>query len=178
MYYIPSYIWICAQTSPNPIFIIISVLTIICQVLIIQFGGEFINTKPLTLIQWVYTVLLAFIGIPVGILMRWIPIQDDPENYFCRDAFDIDDDFSDVGGNIMYHVEPASTKATSNYHPVSASDKVKAFIGDITQLISNSNANRESRSGTSSGKNSTSNSAKRVNISNKANSDNTAAIFV
>lgn len=60
----------------NPMFIGVSIFTALCQVLLVNYGGSFLNTTPLTLHEWISTVVLAFLGIPVGVLMRCIPVKN------------------------------------------------------------------------------------------------------
>jgi magnesium-transporting ATPase (P-type) len=75
--------WDVFSTIPeNPIFIAVSVITILLQILLIEVGGEFVETSPLTGVQWIITIALGFISIPVGILMRFIPVEEDPDSFF------------------------------------------------------------------------------------------------
>jgi len=94
----------------NPVFLAISFVTIIMQVLIVQFGGKFVNTSPMSMDQWLASVIMAFNGIPVGILMRFIPIKDDPLNYHSgNDDFEKDvvlDELMLPAGNIYVEPEP------------------------------------------------------------------------
>jgi len=75
--------WDVFSTIPeNPIFIAVSVVTVLLQILLIEVGGEFVETSPLTGVQWIITIALGFISIPVGILMRFVPVEEDPESFF------------------------------------------------------------------------------------------------
>lgn len=60
----------------NPIFIAIIVFTVLLQVVLVQYGGDFVRTSPLSESQWVKCVLLGALTLPVGGLMRFIPIKD------------------------------------------------------------------------------------------------------
>merc|ERR1712000_570842 len=66
----------------NYIFIFVTFLTVGLQIMLIEVGGEFIKTSPLTLNQWLITIALASISVPVGVLMRFIPVEEDPETFF------------------------------------------------------------------------------------------------
>eukprot|EP00981_Chlorochromonas_danica_P011661 scaffold4203_cov166-Ochromonas_danica.AAC.7 len=66
----------------NYIFICVSLVTIGCQIMLIEVGGEFLKTTPLTIDQWLITVALGAIGLPIGILMRFIPVKEDPKSFF------------------------------------------------------------------------------------------------
>jgi Ca2+-transporting ATPase len=75
------------STIPNnPIFIAVSVVTVALQIMLIEVGGEFMQTSPLTASQWLITIGLGFISIPVGILMRFIPVEEDPDSFFDNNS--------------------------------------------------------------------------------------------
>jgi hypothetical protein len=70
----------------NYIFFIVTIITIGCQIFLIEVGGEFVKTSHLTMNQWLVTIGLGAIGLPVGVLMRFIPVKDDPKSFFDNDA--------------------------------------------------------------------------------------------
>lgn len=72
----------------NTIFLGVTIFTIGAQILLVEVGGEFIQTYPLTINQWLVTVALGFIGVPVGMLMRFIPIKEDPNSFFDNSIAD------------------------------------------------------------------------------------------
>jgi len=41
----------------------------------IELFGSFANTVPLNSKLWTWTVLIGFIGMPVGILIKFIPVD-------------------------------------------------------------------------------------------------------
>ncbi|RYH17212.1 hypothetical protein EON65_28895 [archaeon] len=57
--------------------------------------GDFLKTSPLTASQWLITVALGAIALPVGILMRLIPCKEDPSSFFVAE--------SEVGGQRHDH---------------------------------------------------------------------------
>jgi hypothetical protein len=65
----------------NPLFIGIIVFTSVAQFGLVEFGGEFIRTSGLTLDQWIKCILLGSMSLPLGGLMRLIPIKDSPEDF-------------------------------------------------------------------------------------------------
>jgi len=73
----------------NYIFFLVSIFTIGCQIFLIEVGGEFVKTSHLNLNQWLITIGLGAIGLPVGFLMRFIPIKDDPNSFFDSNALHI-----------------------------------------------------------------------------------------
>lgn len=70
----------------NYMFISVSLLTIFLQFLLVQFGGEFLGVTPLTFEQWWVTILVGAIALPVGILMRFFPMKEDPNSFFNASA--------------------------------------------------------------------------------------------
>jgi len=66
----------------NPIFLMVTVVTVVLQIVLIEWAGAFIKTSPLTGMQWIATVLLGLISFPVGIAMRFIPMEEDESTFF------------------------------------------------------------------------------------------------
>jgi calcium-translocating P-type ATPase len=58
----------------NPIFVGVEAFTIVGQVLITEFGGYFTMTTHLDWLQWISCVALGISVLPVGFLIRLIPI--------------------------------------------------------------------------------------------------------
>ncbi|KAI8888475.1 PMCA-type calcium-translocating P-type ATPase [Backusella circina FSU 941] len=57
----------------NWIFIAVQVVVIVGQFLIVSYGGIAFKTVPLTLNQWIITVLIGSLSIPIGTVIRLIP---------------------------------------------------------------------------------------------------------
>jgi Ca2+-transporting ATPase len=66
----------------NPAFFMVSVVSAGCQYLIVQFGGRFTSTSPIDWAQWLITVALGFGSIFIGMLMRFIPCEENPNTFF------------------------------------------------------------------------------------------------
>ena len=66
----------------NPTFIIVTIITIGFQIILVEFGGDFLKTSPLSASQWLITVALGAISLPIGVLMRFIPAKEDPNGFF------------------------------------------------------------------------------------------------
>ncbi|RYH15829.1 HAD family hydrolase [archaeon] len=66
----------------NPVFIVVTIITIGFQIILVEFGGDFLKTSPLTINQWFITVALGAISLPIGMLMRFIPVKEDPADFF------------------------------------------------------------------------------------------------
>jgi len=58
----------------NPIFCGIILLTVVVQILIVEFGGIAVKTVPLTYDQWLYCILIGYMTLPFGFLLRLIPV--------------------------------------------------------------------------------------------------------
>jgi len=72
----------------NWIFLGIILFTVGVQILIVEFGGPAIRTVGLTIDQWVYCVTIGFFSLPIGFLLRLIPVkledwekEDPPETF-------------------------------------------------------------------------------------------------
>ncbi|PRP86215.1 P-type ATPase [Planoprotostelium fungivorum] len=61
------------------LFIGIFFITAIVQAIIVEFGGEFSKTTHLNAKTWAVCLALGFLSIPVGILLRFIPVPADKE---------------------------------------------------------------------------------------------------
>lgn len=70
--------------SNNYMFLVVSVITFAIQVLLISKGGRFVQTTPLTIYQWLITIALGAITIPVGVLMRLIPVKEDEKSFYSN----------------------------------------------------------------------------------------------
>ena len=67
--------------SQSPMFLMVIVFTVIAQWLIVEFGGEFTQTYPLSWEEWKFTVALGAGSLPVGFLMRLIPVTEAPHSF-------------------------------------------------------------------------------------------------
>jgi hypothetical protein len=55
--------------------------TVIAQWLIVEYGGDLTQTYPLRWDEWKYTVALGAGSLPVGLVMRWIPVTESPDTF-------------------------------------------------------------------------------------------------
>jgi hypothetical protein len=65
----------------NYLFAAIIVITIGVQIFIVEVGGQFTSTTGLTLEFWGWSFLLGAGAWPVGILMRLLPVKEDPKSF-------------------------------------------------------------------------------------------------
>ncbi|XP_020576309.1 calcium-transporting ATPase 1, plasma membrane-type-like isoform X2 [Phalaenopsis equestris] len=59
----------------NYIFVGVVTSTVIFQLIIVQFLGDFASTTPLTLWQWFVTVFIGFLSMPVAAAIKLIPVE-------------------------------------------------------------------------------------------------------
>ncbi|KAI1317967.1 hypothetical protein EDD11_007489 [Mortierella claussenii] len=57
----------------NRYFMVIFVIMVVFQILIIEFGGAAFQTEKIGAVQWVICVVLGFLSLPVGVVVRLIP---------------------------------------------------------------------------------------------------------
>lgn len=69
------------RIGKSPMFLVIIFFTVLSQWFIVSYGGDWTQTVPLTLSEWRITVLLGSMSIPVGFLMRQIPVDEDPDSF-------------------------------------------------------------------------------------------------
>lgn len=65
----------------NPIFIGIIIFTIIAQYGLVEYGGDFVKTVPLSHENWLKCIELAALTIPLGGLMRLLPHASDDNDF-------------------------------------------------------------------------------------------------
>ncbi|KAF9114263.1 hypothetical protein BGX27_011314 [Mortierella sp. AM989] len=63
----------------NKIFILVQFIVVGGQFIIVQFGGQAFKTVPLTSGQWLVTVLIGSLSLPIGLILRLLPSQIIPE---------------------------------------------------------------------------------------------------
>jgi len=66
----------------NYMFLFVSLFSIGAQIMLVEVGGEIVSTTPLSLIQWLVTIGFGLLCLPVGVLMRLIPVDEDPTSFF------------------------------------------------------------------------------------------------
>jgi len=70
-----------SDLNANPIFLFIIFVTILTQLFVVEVGGEFTRTTGLSAEHWFITIGLGAISLPVGLLMRLIPVDEDPNAF-------------------------------------------------------------------------------------------------
>ncbi|KAM0831814.1 hypothetical protein ACQ4PT_065295 [Festuca glaucescens] len=76
----------------NHLFLAIIAITVVLQVLIIEFLGKFTSTVRLSWQLWLVSIGLAFISWPLALLGKLIPVRDHPfSDSSCPRMFELDD---------------------------------------------------------------------------------------
>ncbi|KAG0253988.1 hypothetical protein BG011_006034 [Mortierella polycephala] len=70
----------------NKIFILVQVIVVGLQYLIVQFGGQAFKTVSLTSQQWLVTVLIGSLSLPVGLCLRLLPAHVIPEHIISHQS--------------------------------------------------------------------------------------------
>ncbi|KAM0851067.1 hypothetical protein ACQ4PT_052678 [Festuca glaucescens] len=58
----------------NNVFVAVLGSTVIFQIIIVQFLGDFANTTPLSFKQWFSCIVIGFIGMPIAAIVKLIPV--------------------------------------------------------------------------------------------------------
>lgn len=58
----------------NYVFVGVISCTVIFQIIIIEFLGDFANTTPLSLLEWLACILIGFLGMPISALIKLVPV--------------------------------------------------------------------------------------------------------
>lgn len=69
------------KLNQSPMFLAVVVFTVGAQWFIVEYGGDFTQTSRLSLDEWKITCALGAVTIPVGLIMRLIPVNEDPDSF-------------------------------------------------------------------------------------------------
>ncbi|CAL0311584.1 unnamed protein product [Lupinus luteus] len=58
----------------NYVFAAVLSVTVLFQIIIVEYLGTFANTTPLTLAQWFFSLLVGFLGMPIAAQLKKIPV--------------------------------------------------------------------------------------------------------
>ncbi|KAF2612694.1 hypothetical protein F2Q70_00012921 [Brassica cretica] len=58
----------------NYVFVVVVGATVFFQIIIIEFLGTFASTTPLTLVQWIFSIFIGFLGMPIAAGLKTIPV--------------------------------------------------------------------------------------------------------
>jgi magnesium-transporting ATPase (P-type) len=72
--------------STNPMFLLVIVISTVVQIIFVQFFGNYTKTAGLSLTHWGISIAIGAGSVPLGVLMRFIPVEED-ENTFRGYSF-------------------------------------------------------------------------------------------
>ncbi|XP_027178699.1 calcium-transporting ATPase 2, plasma membrane-type [Coffea eugenioides] len=58
----------------NQVFVAVITATVFFQIIIIEYLGTFANTTPLSIVQWFFSILFGFLGMPIAAYLKQIPV--------------------------------------------------------------------------------------------------------
>ncbi|KAK9071723.1 hypothetical protein SSX86_008152 [Deinandra increscens subsp. villosa] len=58
----------------NNVFVSVISATFLFQVIIVEYLGTFANTSPLTIVQWVFSIVIGYLSMPIAVYLKRIPI--------------------------------------------------------------------------------------------------------
>lgn len=58
----------------NYVFVVVIGATVFFQIIIIEFLGTFASTTPLTIVQWIFSIIIGFLGMPIAAGLKMIPV--------------------------------------------------------------------------------------------------------
>ena len=58
----------------NHVFIAVLSATVFFQILIVEYLGTFANTTPLSLVQWIFCLGAGYVGLPLAVRLKQIPV--------------------------------------------------------------------------------------------------------
>ena len=100
----------------NPLFLIVVFVTVVVQILLIQYADKFLGTTSLNISHWLLCVSFAALTIPIGLLMRCIPVSEDANSFFV-DNFCENEDGTYDERNIRKDKRLALYKSTESRYP-------------------------------------------------------------
>lgn len=59
----------------NYVFVSVISVTVLFQIIIVEYLGTFANTTPLTLVQWLFSLFVGFLGMPIAAQLKKIPVR-------------------------------------------------------------------------------------------------------
>jgi len=74
----------------NPIFVSIIIVTVAVQYGLVEYGGDFFKTTSLDADQWMKSVLLASLTLPMGCVMRLLPISEGEDSFATTNYVGVD----------------------------------------------------------------------------------------
>jgi Ca2+-transporting ATPase len=85
----------------NKIFLFIVGFTVVFQFIMVQFLGKFANTVPLTKEQWLITVSIGFVSLPIAALIKLIPVPEKFKSVSVRESVNSGGEEGDIQQSLL-----------------------------------------------------------------------------
>ena len=59
----------------NQVFVAVISCTVVFQIIIVEYLGTFANTTPLSLVQWIFCLVVGYMGMPIAARLKEIPVD-------------------------------------------------------------------------------------------------------
>jgi len=59
----------------NPLFVQITILTVVIQMLMVEFGGKIVKSKALNTNQNLFCIILGALELVVGLVVKFLPLK-------------------------------------------------------------------------------------------------------
>ena len=67
--------------ATNPMFLLVIFISIVVQIIFVQFFGNYTKTAGLSIPHWGISIAIGAGSVPVGVIMRFIPVAEDQNTY-------------------------------------------------------------------------------------------------
>ena len=67
--------------SGSPMFLLVIAFTVLAQWASVEYGGDFTQITSFSMAEWGTTVGYGAMSIPMGFIMRLIPVSEDPNSF-------------------------------------------------------------------------------------------------
>lgn len=85
----------------NPLFVYITVLTVVIQMFMVEFGGKIVKSKALDTNQNLFCIIIGALELVVGLVIKFLPVK-----WF--QCVSLDEKPSDGNGGITAALRPSS----------------------------------------------------------------------
>jgi len=64
-----------SRVFENMVFVVVQIITLVIQILLVQFAGPFAKVTPLNLQEWIICVVIGLGALPIGAILKLIPVK-------------------------------------------------------------------------------------------------------
>jgi magnesium-transporting ATPase (P-type) len=113
-----------ADISSNYMFLVVSIITLAIQILLVSVGGRFLTTTPLSMNQWLITIGLGAVTLPVGVLMRLcIPVKEDERSFYHNEFLE-----AQIGGSNRGHAGGTLGRSSKSNKRMGTMKDIKDYL--------------------------------------------------